>query len=228
VIEMQLKGAPSWRLSVGDGHSVEQFMLFVRDAAMLQVPSDPVVPPQLLGTVARTIEFDPDEQRGVGAQWLSWWRDAVGLAVTRHHQNGQEGGRPNGRQRIADLQAVSDPPLFTALSERLALQRAARASIEEFRLWPSTTRRRVTTARPAEQLEWALMKQVAEDVAFDHAVSLDRVRATITVLPVEGLWWRQIAPGVVFCSSAAVADRGTAHALLREAFDSQVRSHETE
>ncbi len=32
----------------------------------------------------------------------------------------------------------------------------------------------------------ALIKQVAEDVAFDHAISPERVRGKITVLAVEG------------------------------------------
>lgn len=226
---MQFAGTPSWRLSAGNGHAAEDLLLFVRDAAMLRVPSDPAVPPRLLGNVPHTIELDSDEQRVAGAQWLIWWRDAVGLEVARHHQDGQEGSQQKGsaRQRIRELEALCDPPLFTVLSDRLELQGAARASIEEFRQWATPTRPRLTTGRPEEPLEWALIKQVAEDVAFDHAVSPDRVRATITVLPVEGLWWRQITPGVVFCSTAAAADRGTAQALLRAAFDSQVRGYGT-
>jgi hypothetical protein len=66
------------------------------------------------------------------------------------------------------------------------------------------------------------MKQVAEDVAFDRRVSLDEVQAKVAVLPVRGTWWRRVARGAVLCSPAAAADPQTAHALLRDAFDSYV------
>jgi hypothetical protein len=222
---MLFAGTPSWRLSAADGHAAEQLLLFVRDAARLRVPFDPTVPPQLLAHVPRTAELDLNEQRVAGAQWLTWWRDAVALEVTRHHEDGREARQQHGRgrERIRELQALCDPPRFTVLADRPELRGAARASIDEFRRWASPTQPRLTTGRPGEPLEWALIKKVAEDVAFDHAVSPDRVRAKITVLPVEGRWWRQIPPGVVFCSTAAAADRGTAQSLLRDAFASHVR-----
>jgi hypothetical protein len=48
------------------------------------------------------------------------------------------------------------------------------------------------------------------------------VQAKVAVLPVRGTRWRRVAPGAILCSTAAAADPTTAHAMLREAFDSQV------
>jgi hypothetical protein len=201
--------------------------LFVRDAAVLQVPADPTVPPRLVGKVPRTIALDSDEQRIAGVQWLGWWRDAVALEVVGHSHDESEGSRQKDRirQRIGELEALCDPPLFNVLADRIDLQRAARASVDEFRRWEPSTRPDLTAGRPEAPLEWALIKQIADDVAFDRSVSPNLVRAKITILPVEGVWWRQMAPGVVFCSTAAAADRGTAQALLRDAFDSQVHGY---
>ena len=197
-------------------------MLFVRDCAGLQVPPDPTVPPPLIDVVQR----EPAEVSGhAGTQWLTWWRDALGLEIARHRQHEAPiVGREGARARLRELRALCDPPLFNALADRPELQAAAQDCIEGFRHWASPTRSRLTTGRPGELLEWALIRQVAEDVAFDRGVSLDKVQAKITVLPVEGTWWQRIAPGVVFCSTAAALDRNVAHALLRDAFDSQVRN----
>jgi hypothetical protein len=67
-----------------------------------------------------------------------------------------------------------------------------------------------------------LIKQIAEDVAFDHHVSLDAVQAKVVVLPVQGTWWRRLAPGAVLCSPAAAVDHATAQVMLRDAFGSYV------
>jgi len=223
---MQFAHAPSWRLSAGDGQASEQLLLFVRDAAGLRVPPDPLVPPPLLGDVPHTTEMTPDQQRAAGSQWSAWWRDALDLEIARHRHDGRDDAlnrHERARQKISDLEALCDPPHFTALADRPELQAAARASIEEFRRWTSRARRQPNGDRPSSPLDWALIKQVAEDVAFDHAVSPDRVRASITVLPVHGTWWRRIAPGLVICSTAAAAEHTTAQPLLHDAFDSHVR-----
>ena len=63
---------------------------------------------------------------------------------------------------------------------------------------------------PGEQPErcflYRLIRQTAEDVAFDRSVVVGDVRARAVVLDVEGGWWHLLAPGIVLCSMAETAE----------------------
>ena len=112
--------------------------------------------------------------------------------------------------------------MFESLNERPALQAAARLTFPGFKLWEPSQRPAGRDTSEASPLDWVVMKQTAEDVAFDRRVSVDDVQASVAVLPVSGVWWHRAAPGAVLCSVAAASDPVRAQALLRDAFDSWV------
>jgi hypothetical protein len=56
---------------------------------------------------------------------------------------------------------------------------------------------------------------IAEGVADERGVSLGEVRGSVTVLDVEGVWWRR-APGHGPLSTAATEDSHTAITVLRD------------
>jgi hypothetical protein len=55
---------------------------------------------------------------------------------------------------------------------------------------------------------YRLVRQVAEDVAFDRSVNVGDMRASAIVLEVEGSWWHLLAPGTVVLRGSS---RGTQH-----------------
>jgi hypothetical protein len=65
-----------------------------------------------------------------------------------------------------------------------------------------------------------MVSATAEGIVAERGVSPDAVRGMVMVLDVEGVWSRQVAPGVVLCSVAATRDEATARAVLRDAFES--------
>jgi len=73
------------------------------------------------------------------------------------------------------------------------------------------------------RFEGSLVKQAAEDVAFDRGVDINDVDGIVLVLAVDGVWSRLLGPGVAICSSAAAADTSSAYALLHAVFTSHLR-----
>jgi hypothetical protein len=67
-----------------------------------------------------------------------------------------------------------------------------------------------------------VVREVAEDVAFDHRVDAGEVRAWIFALDVHGSWWQRWAPGVVLCSFTAAEHPHTARVVLQDAFTSRM------
>ncbi|WP_375497979.1 hypothetical protein [uncultured Jatrophihabitans sp.] len=204
----------SWRVDQGDS-DVLQIGLFVRDAAGLDisgldVPGALDIPP-LAGISVADVAVD---LRAAGQQWASWWQQLleVQFADRPAPAPGVDRGRNRARYLLARWQAVCDPPDFDALADRPELQAAAQAVFDDHHVWGRLLPQRRT------ELDWALLKQTAEDVAFDHRVSIDRVRAHIVFLPVDGVWWARVRPGCVLCSAAAVDDPVTAQTLVRDAF----------
>jgi len=156
----------------------------------------------------------------VSERW--WWQRILDREF--FERQGQRGDpRDRARRAITEHQAVADPPEFTALLGWPALRAAAQISVEYFRQWESLRRTAIGSGSPESLLNWSLMKQVAEDVAFDRHVSPDAVQARIVLLSVQGTWWRRQSPGVVLCSPDAAADPVMSQALMRDAFDSHVR-----
>jgi len=221
---MRVAGAPSWRLEEKSSQLCE-IALFVRDAAGLPVASD--VPP-LTGVLPDLSTIvDDDTRDATHGQWHEWWRQILEFEFrdrsdVQDNLDNADGRQVHARRLILERQDICDPPEFNCLAERPGLRDAARASFDSFTQWNSQRPAPGQDGRPHSPLDWSLMKQVAEDVAFDRHVSLDAVQAKVAVLPVRGTWWRRVAPGAALCSPAAAADPQTAHALLRDAFDSYV------
>ncbi len=205
----------SWR--VDQGHSdLFTMVLYVRDAAGLEMSAAPEIP-RLAGVPdLRSAVLDDGARVLAGQQWTSWFRQVLELELVE--RTAPTPGRNRAQYLLARHEAVCDPPDFAALADRPQLQAIARAVVTGHRSWS-----RSFSWRGAE-LEWTLLKQIAEDVAFDHRVSIDRVRARIVFVPVDGSWWTRVAPGCVLCSPAAAEHPVAAQALVRDAFVSGLTS----
>jgi len=218
---VRLAGTASWRLEA-KGSQLCELALFVRDAAGLtimglaeDVPSLTAAVPDLSGVLGA------DVRQAAGDQWRSWWLQILDFEF-RDRPDDHGDARTRARQMVSEHQAVCDPPEFTMLADRPSLQVAAQASFARFREWESSRPQPGRGGEAVSPLDWTVMKQVAEEVAFDRQLSLDAVQAKVAVLPVHGRWWCRVVPGAVLCSTAAAADPRTAQVLLRDAFDSYV------
>lgn len=217
---MQFRGSPSWRVDVNGGY-VCQLVLFVRQAAGLGSTGDDGIP-QLTGMVPDLADrLEADVRSEAGRQWTSWWGNILDLEF-RDRQRDTGPARTGAHRRIAARQAICDPPMFASLSDRSALQVAARTTFPGFQPWQSSQHPVGRDSPAASPLDWLVMKQTAEDVAFDRRVSIGDVQARVAVLPVSGVWWQRAAPGAVLCSMSAASDPITAQVLLRDAFESRL------
>lgn len=221
---MELAGSRSWRFAESLGY-LSHVALFVRDAAGLQVPDDPFVPPALAGDVPDRRGVLDDEQRGAAAaQWPGWWRAVVSAEIRLNAGPGDTDPQQWLRQLAEQDSGAGEGPDFAALANRPELRIAARALFEEAALWVDAgPRRRPTDAHAAGRFPWSLVRDVAEDVAFDRQVGLDAVQGSVELLAVVGVWWAPAAPGAVLCSVEAAGDPTVTHAVLRAAFESNLR-----
>lgn len=205
----------SWRLRTGGGEPIRT-ALFVRDAARLDVSATVDIPP--LAAVVPTDAELPD--RVVAAeQWGSWWQQVVDLE-SDDPPTQAESRVSRARYLMARHEAVCDPPRFTALADRPALQMTARAVFGGYRAWEAATPAWDRADLSGSVFDNGLIDRVARDVAFDHRVELDQLRGYIAFLPIDGPWWARIAPGVVLCSIAAAEEPVMAQTLLRDVFAS--------
>jgi hypothetical protein len=213
---VELAGSSSWRFGESSGDDLLHVALFVRDAVALPVPLGPAVPPPLLGMVPDHRHLLAEHERSdAGRHWAGWWTAVTGLHVRAPDK------APD--QDLAALRArherAGSPPDFAALGNRPLLHRAVVESFPEAHRWVNRPRRGAGAA-PAPSFPYELIRQVAEDVAFDRSVDSGQVRASAVVLDVEGSWWHLLAPGTVICSVAAAAAPFTAQLLVRQAFES--------
>ena len=211
---MQEVGPASWRFEESEG-SLLHLALGVRDAGSLPVADGPAVPPPLVDAPPPVV-LGEVERQAAGEQWTGWWTALLEFQV-RRTDRATAGREPQGTRLLADLDALGAPPDFAGLGDRPELRRTVVAVAAD----PWDRRRRPEP--PGGTFGYELVRQVAEDVAFDRAVSPDRVTGAAVVLDVQGPWWHALAPGVVLCSRAATRDLRTAHRVLREAFESGLR-----
>jgi hypothetical protein len=205
---VEVAESPSWRFA----ESVEQQLLlalWVRDALRLEIRHGP---PRLASKVPDRREH---LQGSASDQWLQWWRTLVEEAVLRND------GRANAHRRPRE-QPVADGPL--GLVEGPDLRETLAALLPEGLAGANLLQRAATLPAGRPAFAWQVVREVAEDVAFDHAVELDRVRGVALVLPVEGLWWQLAGPGAVLCSAAATADPLTGRVALSAAFESELEN----
>jgi hypothetical protein len=152
---------------------------------------------------------------------VSWWRQLVAFELVAQHRPQGLDERTWLRRRVDEVQKITDVPDFTALTDRPALRTAVAATFVEGCHWASEAKRSRISA-PQPRFGWSLVRQAAEDVAFDHGVDIGDVDGTVLVLAVEGMWSHMLGPGIALCSTATAADASSAYALLRDVFTSQL------
>ena len=217
---MELAGTTSWRFSESARDDLLHVALFVRDAAGIPVPPGPSVPPRLAGTVPdHRALLREDERQEAGRQWDGWWTAL--LSVEDQSQDPPDADTL--RARRARRARAGGPPDFAALADRPALHRAVVETWLHAHRWVGHRRLHFREEQQEGCFDDRLIRQTAEDVAFDHSLDVGAVRGRAVLLDVEGSWWHLLAPGTVVCSIAAAAEPETAQLVLRRAFESGLR-----
>jgi hypothetical protein len=220
---VQHAGSRSWRFAEG----LEQLpivALFVRDAAELDVPWFAGLPPRLDDMPPHhSPALTPDQRAEAGVQWVAWWH-AVLAQAARHEQGSpiDVDQRDWIRRMLAETSDLFDPPDFTSLTDNAALRAAMRTYSAAGLRWADARRRALLLPRGGSpgQFDYALTRQVAEQIARRHHVDSSAVQACAILLPVHGTWWHRLQPGVVVSSVAAARDPATARSILNDAFES--------
>lgn len=139
---MRRAGSESWRFA----HDLDQtlhMLLYIRDALRLDVEEVPAVPPRLAGGVAdRSVLFDAVTRQEAARGWLSWWTAAVAERTTTELQPGPNGAEADEwiRELAERHRLVADPPVWSSLAERPALQAAACSLWREGCQWFASAR----------------------------------------------------------------------------------------
>ncbi|HIZ36452.1 MAG TPA: hypothetical protein H9815_11790, partial [Candidatus Ruania gallistercoris] len=176
---MKLAGTRSWRFAV-EVSDLLHLALRVRDGAALEVPTGPDVPPELLDP---PVPRDPAETVGAGAdpaaagtQWLPWWRELVELESRRQLLRPDQVRQPwraVTRRLRTELAAAADPPRFDALSQRPALQAAARAVGGTPR---RSIDRQLRQARGwREVIDWPVVNRAVRTVAEETSTNVNEL-----------------------------------------------------
>ena len=210
-------GLGSWRLDVSDSDLAEM-ALFVRDAVGLVVPAAVDLPPALNGPVADRRGVLSDRDRAdASVQWVWWWRQILEVEFGVKRGLRLSAAERRATEAVAAVRSVSDPPEFTALAHAPQLRAAVRASFNDVSRW---RRHRVSRLEAGSNVD--VVKQAVDDVAFDREVPVEALNGTLVVLPVEGVWWRRIAPGQILCSDTATSSPETFYQVVYEVVTSSL------
>lgn len=217
---MKVAGTTSWRFEESAGDDMPHVALFVRDAVGLAVPPGPAVPPPLSSAVPdhRGVLSD-EERREAAREWAGWWAAVIGFEVQAQPTASDPDLSAVRETLRARHERTGFPPDFAVLADRPALHRAVVETFAHGRSWVNGLRLEHRSRRGG-RFPYRLVRQVAEDVAFDRSVDVGDVRASALVLEVEGSWWHLLAAGRVVCSAAATANSVSAQLVLRQAFES--------
>jgi hypothetical protein len=206
---MHVAGSESWRVSV-DLPDLMHLPLYTRDAAGLEVPVGGSVPPPLSGVAPRTTAWSEPLRSSAASEWRSWWATAIECelecrSLMRRRFAGGTSERPSRleilacRERAQHLHGEALPTIIDGLRGE------ARAWFQE--------------RKPAWASQLHIPKcagAVADEVADLLDMPIGRVTAEITVLFVEGAWWRHVKRGILLCSDAVLADDELIAPVLRE------------
>lgn len=220
---MHRQASASWQF----GHDLDQslhLLLFVRDALGFEV-EDAISPPRLAGPViGHRLLLDPSSTGAVASQWSWWWQSVV--EVKTRAQPGLLSGSTDRQARHDELAALSsavfDPPTWSCLDGRPALQDAVRAVSDDGFGWFTAARAPRVAATRDDVFAWEQVRLGAERAAAEHGVSLDAINGRAQVLMVEGSWWRLVAPGAALCSVGAAHDADAIAAILDVVFGSNL------
>jgi hypothetical protein len=216
---VKVVGSPSWQLTEAEGDRAH-VLLYIRDAAALEVPAEVDAPPRLVGLPPPGFPIlDDDRRRRAGREWADWWQ-ALLEAEGREQTGTYEDDDSSFWAWAEDLGRVWDAPEFWSLAHQWALREVTLTLYPEARRWvdggPSSPSRR----RGEGHFPWTTVRDIAEGVADERGVSLGEVRGSVMVLDVQGVWWRRMAPGTALCSTAAAEDPPRAATVLRDTFQS--------
>ncbi|WP_022919198.1 hypothetical protein [Ruania albidiflava] len=195
---MKLAGSRSWRFAAHTGELVH-LVLRVRDAAGLQVPAAPDVPPPLQDPPQPAAGLDLDlDPVLTGADWLTWWRDIVALEghrqLLRPDQVTTSWAKVN-RELQAQVKMLARPPRLEGLAERPGLQAAARAVGRTPRGWVD---RQLQAERHSRDLiDWPVVNEVVHQVAAETGTPVHSLNGCALVLLVQGPGGTRCAP--VWC-----------------------------
>jgi len=220
---MQRAGSASWQFTEGI-EEMPLVALFVRDSVGLPIMERPDAPPRLddgsLHDHRDLVGFGQHD--AAGAAWTDWWLRIVSVIVRQWQHKPASMDQQVLLQRLAEHQAVFDPPAFDSLVSSPALREPARATFEDAIRWAGTRRSALQTppdGRPG-QFDYDTVRAVAEQVARQHQINPGAVHGCALVLPVRTTWWTRFAPGAVLCSIDAAREPGIARTVLADAFES--------
>jgi hypothetical protein len=219
---MRRAGSESWRFA----HDIPQtlhVLLYIRDALGLQVEQGPGIPPRLAGGVPDRSELlDPAARSKASRDWPEWWAMAVATALST--EIGPQGvSTGEWRRSVGERQRlVADPPEWSFLSDRPALQAAARALYEEGGRWFSPARQSYLSAALRDVFAWEQVRDAAEATATEHQVSPGTINGCVLVLLVEGNWWELAGSGAALCSVSAATNPEATQTILHQVFESQL------
>ena len=240
---MRSAGSSSWSLRESQDKELHR-LLYLRQALVGQ--EHVVLDPPALRHRPPAVDVPADQVPAALVAWQQWWLDALALVVLQEGDDlASEGSVPRWVRGRIPLDGA--PPLWRERSHALrtaagsmppdgrsslvdpVLRAVADLVEEDAHRWTTQQRREMVADLARGDLDAVrrgsvpcpVVREVAEDVAFDRGVDPGRVRATVLLLDVEddaGAWWREVAPGVALCSFDAALHPVTARVVLRRAF----------
>jgi len=220
---MRVAGRPSWRFAFGNGQASDlHAALYARDAAGLDVPAAPDVPPRLAAdwlagdASPRPTAVTAAGRASAAGQWLPWWRALLAVKVSIVDSRPPANGDMAATLAWAKLlhsSAVFDPPEFAALAATRELRAVITAT---YAAWPQVPDR-------SGSFDYGLIRSTAEQIAAEFGVPIEAMDARAHVLDVRGSWWHVVGPGCVLCSPGATSDPAVAAQLLGAVFASRLR-----
>jgi hypothetical protein len=217
---MQLAGRSSWRFAESDAGDLH-LALFARDAAALEVPSAPDIPPPLSAPIEHRL---PPAPAAAADQWVSWWRGLVQFQAGEVGPSRRLGQGDDVHAFLRQLHersvAAFDPPKFESLASMPELRAVAKAT---FAASGRPLLRREPPARvPPGAFAYGLVRAAAEGASAEFGVELGEIDGTVHVLDVQGVWSYLASPGYALCSTQVAADPAAAARLLRAVFGSRL------
>jgi hypothetical protein len=217
---MQIAGQPSWRFGEKEGGDLH-LALLARDAARLEVPPAPDIPPPL-SVAIDGLSMTPSA--AAAGQWVTWWRGLVRFhageaAPSRKLGPGDDLNAWLGAMRERHM-AVFDPPRFESLASMPELRAVAGAMFAgDGRL---LLRLDEPTGMPPAAFDYQVVRAAAEDAMEEFGVAPGEIDGAVQFLDVQGAWSHLAAPGYALCSAQLASDPAAAAALLREVFASRL------
>jgi hypothetical protein len=181
----------------------------------LPVEPGPGVPPALIGEIPdRSDKLEPSVARDAAHAWAAWWEDVVELDARAQLNSDVAANTASGQ--------IGNPGTSPALDQTRALRVAAASLFAESCEWVETARRPMLPPARSHpgRFDWQLIREVADAVADDAGVDIGAINGAVSVLLVEGIWWKRVRPQFALCSVEAADDSTIAEDIVRDVFAS--------